>query len=433
MDTATVSSVKIQSTPIAFWLSILTHQLFFLFLLAILCLPGSLIYLASGFLNDSRKRSLPEPTDTIQVNIPVKYENREVWIELLRFVGCLGIILLHIAAQFFQYIDPATAAWHVVNIAHGITRYGVPIFLMISGALYFSKPAPVSFSSLYKRILNFFIHYVFWALFYGWLGIYLWGPDYPLLQMLKEIVKNALTNPKGPLWYLLALIEFLMLLPVIKPAIRSNRGKQICEYILAIWLIFAALKTTVKYCWFLPKLDYLMLAFDKISAYSLGSWMGFCVLGYYLYQYGLPWRNTKLHRGILYAVGAVAILLGIHLTSLYCTYSGNIHESFYDNFSIAQVLFAVAVFYFFKNTVSTFSFRSDTARQIVSLSSLTMGVYLIHSGWINFLGTLDVYSVQKLLGDPITVILVTWFFTTVLSFVSVYFLKKIPILRKYIV
>lgn len=438
VDTAVESTVSVGSSPNEFLIYAVQRAIAFMLILALLSLPAMIVLFALEKRKGTGAVSTEKEAEPLKCiadgDGPATVGGRLVWIELLRLVGSLGIILLHIAAQYFLYLEQTSVAWHVANFFHGITRYGVPVFLMITGVLYFSRPGSVSVHHLFKdRIVNYFIHYVFWAIFYAWLASYLWWPEYTPLQTLKAIMKSAITEPKGPLWYLLALIEILILLPVIKPALQSENGKRLCEYILGVWFVFAVIKGTFKFLWFIPKLDYILLMFNKVSVYSLGRWMGFCVLGYYLYQYGIPWIKTPRHRLLLYVAGAIGIFVGVILTAIYCRMSGVVHESFYDNFSIAQVIFTVAIFIFFKEEVSTIRFREETAKEIVYFSSLTMGVYLIHSMWINVLGELDTFGMTSFYLDPIGNILLRWYLTIVLSFMSVCVLKKIPFIRKYIV
>ena len=62
------------------------------------------------------------------------------WIDYLRVFATFGVILLHTAAPLAnQYGIVSNYDWWIGNIYNSITRFCVPVFLMISGALIFSK------------------------------------------------------------------------------------------------------------------------------------------------------------------------------------------------------------------------------------------------------------------------------------------------------
>lgn len=63
-------------------------------------------------------------------------EKRLIWIELLRIISCLAVILLHMGAQHFRDISIGSFSWNASNAYHGITRFAVNCFVMISGCLY---------------------------------------------------------------------------------------------------------------------------------------------------------------------------------------------------------------------------------------------------------------------------------------------------------
>lgn len=63
-------------------------------------------------------------------------KRRIIWIELLRIFACIGVIGIHAASQHFRDVPVNTSVWAVTNFYHGINRFAVACFVMISGCLY---------------------------------------------------------------------------------------------------------------------------------------------------------------------------------------------------------------------------------------------------------------------------------------------------------
>ena len=66
-------------------------------------------------------------------------KERIIYFDYLRVLATMAVIFLHVAAQNWYNTDINTLNWHVFNIYDSIVRWGVPIFIMISGALFLEK------------------------------------------------------------------------------------------------------------------------------------------------------------------------------------------------------------------------------------------------------------------------------------------------------
>ena len=77
-------------------------------------------------------------------------KRRIIWIELLRIFACIGVIGIHAASQHFRDVPVNTSVWAVTNFYHGINRFAVACFVMISGCLY-----PVSYTHLVFGLKSF--------------------------------------------------------------------------------------------------------------------------------------------------------------------------------------------------------------------------------------------------------------------------------------
>lgn len=78
-------------------------------------------------------------------------KRKELWVELLRIIACLSVVLIHTASQHFRDISVNSYSWKVSNVFHGLIRFAVPAFIMISGYLYLNEKREITLSKLYKK------------------------------------------------------------------------------------------------------------------------------------------------------------------------------------------------------------------------------------------------------------------------------------------
>lgn len=63
-------------------------------------------------------------------------EKRRYYLDVLRIVAICAIVLLHVAGSYWYQLSVYTSEWQAINLYDCITRWGVPVFVMISGALF---------------------------------------------------------------------------------------------------------------------------------------------------------------------------------------------------------------------------------------------------------------------------------------------------------
>lgn len=115
-------------------------------------------------------------------------KKRIVWIELLRIAACVGVLGIHAGSQHFRDMPVDSTVWQVSNFYHGINRFAVACFIMISGSLYLSSKRTWDLKKLWQRnILPVASAYLFWQLFYGFYRIAVnGGPKIGSMEFLKN-------------------------------------------------------------------------------------------------------------------------------------------------------------------------------------------------------------------------------------------------------
>ena len=62
-------------------------------------------------------------------------KERIIHYDLLRIVAAFSVVMLHSTAQYWYTLDIYSSEWIIANTYDAIFRFGVPIFVMMSGAL----------------------------------------------------------------------------------------------------------------------------------------------------------------------------------------------------------------------------------------------------------------------------------------------------------
>ena len=83
----------------------------------------------------------------------VQKNPERVWyLEYLRIIATVAVIVLHVAAQNFYGVGVESFAWKVFNCANGLVRWSVPIFLTISGALFLDNEKEITIETICKAV-----------------------------------------------------------------------------------------------------------------------------------------------------------------------------------------------------------------------------------------------------------------------------------------
>jgi len=351
-------------------------------------------------------------------------KKRIIWIELLRIASCFGVILLHMGSQHFHSAPVDSYAWMMSNLYHGLSRFAVGCFIMISGALYLSRAREWSIKQLWRKsIFPIIVSYMFWQLFYAvYSGVRL---NMPLLSIrLAKHVLTEISTPYFHLWYLPLLIEFLILTPVLWEIVNCKRGKILEEYLIGLFFFFQITKTSVGH--FPHRYDMLIEnLMNTVQPELVTNYIGYYILGHYLYHYQLPKKLEKL----LYVLGVVSIGTGILLCQYFSLKTGHATQSYYENHTFAAFFWSISFFLFFKNHISRIQWKKNTEKAICTIGSSTFGIYLIHVLIRNGLQTLGIHALtfNELFSIPLLAFTI---FST--ACIIVLLLKKVPALDKWL-
>lgn len=285
--------------------------------------------------------------------------NRRYELDMTRIFACLMVVVLHTTASGW-HIDPALPAWRVYNLFNMAVRAGVPLFFMISGALFLPRKELSPRQFLLRNWLRLLVLYGVWSALYEGNKLRLGAPWTGLYSFLSGVVRGHYH-----LRFLMMMAVAYLLLPAVHSCIH---GKKLgAGYLLGLFGLAAAKANLL----LIPRLPEPVRALlDQLDGAHI-VYVGYMVLGYWL---------SQKHFGVGARVVCPAVYAGVTLLAAwgnrwYSLRQGEASEWLYGYLCAATLVQAVCCFCFFQ------SLRGGRVRHpgaLQELSACTLGVYLLH-------------------------------------------------------
>ena len=325
------------------------------------------------------------------------------WIDNLRALATFCVILIHVAGseiEKFKNVDPIV--WWSANIYNGASRFCVPIFFMIIGAIHLNRDHKLS-AYLKNRVGRILPPFLFWTSVYAVFNFYVFGNDlFSIKHFFLNVFQGLLSPIEVHLWFVFSVIGILLIVPILRKWIKISTKGEI-KYFLGIWVF------TLLY-----KIPFLLEYLPTINLGSFSGYLGLVVLGYYLSKVEIKKVTIPI---FLIVFGTCWTIIGTY----YLTKGDNaFNHSYYEYLSPNVVIQSIGVFLFFKVIV----IRNSLINEIVSfISKHSFGIYLCHIIFLKLLALvgLDVWFTSP----PLAILLVT-LSCIVMSSLCIYWMKKIP-------
>ena len=162
---------------------------------------------------------------------------REIsYIYLLRIFAILAVIMLHCITPYtFNPLYFGTRSYFFNLIINSVVRTGVPIFLMISGALILGDDLTGNVKAFYKkRIPKLLLPLLSWNIIYYAFNLFMTNGEFSLQAFINGCLGNGNAYH---LWYLYTLIALYLLAPFIKNVVDNRSVSEILIFMFLkiIW------------------------------------------------------------------------------------------------------------------------------------------------------------------------------------------------------
>ena len=94
-------------------------------------------------------------------------KNRILSYDILRILAILAVVMIHTSCQGFYTLPVNTTSFKTSLLLDSLSRFAVPIFVMISGALMLDETKDLSSKKIFKKTLTLFIALCVWSFVYS--------------------------------------------------------------------------------------------------------------------------------------------------------------------------------------------------------------------------------------------------------------------------
>ena len=309
--------------------------------------------------------------------------DKKVHLELLRIIAIFLVMFNHTWIRGFSYFNSCVGTpWYWVYLFFSIlVKIDVPLFFMISGALLLGKEE--SIGTLYrKRVLRAAIALVLFS-FVSYLYLIYLGDvsEFRLKEFLIALYTGSIS---GHYWFMYRYIGFLMLLPILRVAVKHFTDIHYA-YIVGLFLLVQAVKIT-EYA-----VSHGTVFYDgSFDLFILQDLITFPIVGYYIENKMPDERANSKTFYIMCIASFISVIISCIMTWYSCTIIGEWYESTCQTFFNNLILIPTATAYLgalllFRNH----QFNEKILSIIVFVGSTSFGVYLLEQIYRN--ETIDIY------------------------------------------
>lgn len=345
-------------------------------------------------------------------------KERKIHYDILRILAAFSVVMLHSAAQWWYDVDLRSIKWIIANTYDVMFRFGVPVFVMISGAIFLDKKYKLDVNRLYKHnIVRLIVFYIIWSCAYG-----LFDCRYLNLQEMgvKGVLREMLYG-RYHLWFIPMIVGIYVLLPILRGWI-DNTSKKNIEYFLVVFFVLQICGETVKALTVSDELHYI-INLGKVEMAC--GYIGYFVLGYYISHIGIKERLKQ----IIYILFVPSVLLNVILGILLSWKVNRPVGTIYDSFGLFTFIIVLNIFIFVSEKKEKTKFGSNLQKIVREISDDTLGIYVLHVGIIEYTQLIvkQNMKVSILVGIPIYAIVCF----TVSALVAA-ILRRIPFVGRFL-
>lgn len=305
--------------------------------------------------------------------------------DVLRCVAALAVVAIHVLGPYREQLgEIADSAWMTAITVNSFSRWAVPVFIMITGALMLSDTRPFELSYYVRRRLGkVLLPFLVWSVFYALLsGLTFDGYDSVVAwDTLKALPVHETYYHLGFFYYF---IPLYFVVPFFRYLVQHNDRLAVIA-MASLWLGITAL--------FLFKID-------GPWSQELVLYSGYLLLGYCLFQYRWP------PVGWLVVLGCVALVLTAYMVISHSFANGEYTVGRWLSYkTLNTALIAAMVFALGRLVAERMS--EGWLDRIAFMSRYSLGIYLLHPIFLWPVRAYDWYFFPPVIMIPLLTLIIT--------------------------
>lgn len=294
-------------------------------------------------------------------------KQRIAFLDYLRVIAIFSVVMLHTSGHNWTNPTISSFQWSVLNLFDGSSRWGVAIFVMISGALFLGREVPLK-KLLLRNILRIVFSLVFWSTIFAFVDYCFYHTTNTLQEMIRDIITGHYH-----LWFLYMIIGLYLIIPILNVIVKNIK---IAFYFVVLAFVFAILipqgNQVLNLFWGNAS-EIINECLSSLKLHLILGYSGYFVLGYIICHIDFGKKAEVL----IYCFGIAGLVLTVGATELFNSVFGIRTGIFYESMTLNNAMVSIAIFVFSKRYLKK-SFLIKNKDVMCLLSKCSFGVYLIH-------------------------------------------------------
>lgn len=323
---------------------------------------------------------------------------RNLQIDFLKNLACLGVVALHI-------FNPSKCS----NIIYYVCVAAIPIFFMVNGFLILNKKE-ITYKYVLKKIINMVVIILIWNILLFLQQIIV---QHNVINPIKETIRNLVQRGTFfQFWFLGSLIMIYIFLPIIHKIL--NRSEKVYKFVIVLCLMICFTIDIINIIFGLMGKE--IFTAKIIQTFRLWTWITYFIIGGYIGKYKKEIKSTKKDKIIFFIV--MIITLGYQLFISKYVFNNWRVENFYDNIIIMMYIILLWKI--------VYSIKIEKISGVIDINVKNiMGIYIVHPLIINAVGSLYNYN-------NILINIMVYIFVLIICILVSTLINKIPKLNRIV-
>lgn len=331
-------------------------------------------------------------------------------IDLLRIIAILSVVMIHTTMAFEDY-DATSSSYFIGNIFNGVSRAGVPLFLMISGALLLKEDRKYSVKQVFQKyVLSIVVIFASWSFVYALQDVIrdiIGGKGLHFYHYIRDFILG-----KYHMWYIYMLVGIYLTLPLLQLFVKKENAQKI-KYLIIISLVFNFLPSLISVASnILRPLSFINTPIYRVSFEFVGPYITYLLTGYYIYNFEIK------HKHLIYVISIISVVSDILLVQM----TNDVSDA-YTPKNLFVFIYTIGIFIFINEKFK----RPHDSKIISTISELSFGIYISH---VLMLSLVDYILPTN--GITVYYIVIRYILVMAFSIILCFVMSKIPLIKKLI-
>lgn len=309
-----------------------------------------------------------------------------VFLDYLRAFAPLAVVGVHVCMRSTLWSNPLpdmySGDYYLLGVITRILRLAVPIFCMISGAIFLDPRRPFNYRKHYLRTVpRMLIIFLVWSLIYATIvAILSEGSGHDRLMVFIENSVSGFWH----LWYLKMLIAVYLIVPILRKITEDRKVLRIavgliifCFSMITLgWILSALVSVRGEGGLVAHIAKAISLSAVNVAEFMWVGYIAYFIVGYYL----ATERFSRAVRRIIYAIGAGGLVMTIVFSVARSRATGFDFAVGNDALGdLGMLFYASAVFLAVREAMRR---KRKTGKIVAFMAKHSLGVYIIHALFI---------------------------------------------------